>query len=530
MKRRTLLAGMGAAAVASKLSAPALAQSAKSRVLKMAPQTSLLVLDPSTTTITSSNNHGYCIFDQLYAVDAKARAKPQMAEGHTVSDDKLTWDIKLRPGLKFHDGEAVLAKDCVASIKRWWVRDAFGGTLRAYTNEVLAVDDKTIRFRLNKPFGILPDALAHPLAAPLFIMPERLANPDPAKPLTELIGSGPLKWLPNEFVPSQHAAYERNAAYVPRDEKAEATAGGKIMYFDRVEWTTIADYATAAAALQAGEIDWWDVAQFDMIELLRANKDITVTTADPGFIVLARFNCGVAPFNNPALRRIVAQAVNQKDITQSIVGSDERLQSECYSMYSCALAGHEQVGKSIMSSGKKDYKALADAVKKAGYNGEKIVLIRVTDNAMTSPISPVLMDVLQKIGFNVEMQSMDLNTMATRRQSQAPVDQGGWSIFVTQTGSAVSANPVVDVILRGQGLKGFPGNYDDPQLEAMIADWIAISDITARDAQTTKIQERLFDTMPIVPLGGLSMQTAFRSDLTGFLPSQATVPWGIRRI
>lgn len=530
MKRRTLLAGMGAAAVSSRLSAPALAQSAKSRVLKMAPQTSLLVLDPSTTTITSTNNHGYCIFDQLYAVDSKARAKPQMAEGHTISADQLTWDIKLRPGLKFHDGEKVLAKDCVASIKRWWVRDAFGGTLRGYTDEVLAVDDNTLRFRLKKPFGILPDALAHPLAAPLFIMPERLADPDPSKPLAELIGSGPMKWLPKEFVPSQFAAYERNAAYVPRDEKPDNTSGGKVMYFDRLEWTTIADFATAAAALQAGEIDWWDQAQFDMLELLRANKDITVATADPGFIVLARFNCGVAPFNNPALRRIVAQAVSQPDMTQSIVGSDERLQSECYSMYSCALAGHEQVGKSIMSSGKKDYKALAEAVKKAGYNGEKIILFRVTDNALTSAISPVMLDVLQKIGFNVEMQSMDLNTMMTRRQSQAPASEGGWNLYITQTGSAVAANPVVDVILRGQGLKGYPGNYDDPQLEAMIGDWIGISDDAARDAQTTKIQERLFDTMPIVPLGGLSMQTAFRSNLTGFVQSQATVPWGMRRI
>jgi peptide/nickel transport system substrate-binding protein len=339
-----------------------------------------------------------------------------------------------------------------------------------------------------------------------------------------------LKWLAKEFVPSQHAAYERNAAYVPRDEKPDGTAGGKVMYFDRLEWQTISDFATAAAALQAGEIDWWDVAQFDMLELLRANKDITVTTADPGFLVLARFNCGTAPFNNPALRRIVAQAVNQKDITQAIVGSDERLQSECYSMYSCALAGHEQVGKSIMSSGKKDYKALAEAARKAGYNGEKIVLFRVTDNALTSPISPVLLDVLQKIGFNVEMQSMDLNTMVSRRASQAPVDQGGWSIFITQTGSAVASNPVVDVILRGQGLKGFPGNYDDPQLEAMIGDWIAIEDVAVRDAQTTKIQQHLFETMPIVPLGGFSMQTAFRSDLTGFVQSQATVPWGLRRI
>ena len=89
---------------------------------------------------------------------------------------------------------------------------------------------------------------------------------------------------------------------------------------------------------------------------------------------------------------------------------------------------------------------------------------------------------------------------------------------------------MVDVIARGQGLKGWPGNYDDPQLEAMINDWIGISDEAARMAQTTKIQERLFENMPFVPLGGISMMTAFRSNLTGYIPGTAVVPWGIRRV
>ena len=530
MKRRTFLAGLGATAASTAVSKPALAQAAGSRVLKFTPQTSLLVLDPSTTTITPSNNHGYCVFDQLYSIDSKYSARPQMAAGHTVSGDQLTWDIKLRPNLKFHDGERVLAKDCVASIKRWWQRDSFGGNLRNHTDDVLAVDDDTIRFRLKKPFGILPDALAHPLAAPLFIMPERIAHPDATKPVTEMVGSGPLKWIAKEFVPSQHAAYERNLAYVPRDEKPDGASGAKIMYFDRVEWISIPDFATSAAALQAGEIDWWEIAQFDLLDVLRANKDVTVTVADPGFVILARFNCGTAPFNNPALRRVVAQAVNQKDMTQAVVGAEPSLQNECYSMYNCMLPGIEQPGKSLMSSAPKDYKALTEAAKKAGYNGEKIVLFRVSDNALTAPASAVMLDTLKKIGFNVELQSMDLNTMMVRRTSQAPVSEGGWSIFLTQKGTAVSANPVVDVIARGQGLKGWPGNYDDPQLEAMINDWTGIDDPKARMAQTTKIQERLFENMPFVPLGGFSMMTAFRSNLTGYIPGTAVVPWGMRRV
>ena len=63
------------------------------------------------------------IYDMLYGVDAQFRPRPQMAEGHTISDDNRTWRIRLRDGLKFHDGEPVRAQDCVPSIRRWAARD-----------------------------------------------------------------------------------------------------------------------------------------------------------------------------------------------------------------------------------------------------------------------------------------------------------------------------------------------------------------------------------------------------------------------
>ena len=529
MKRRTFLKSLGATALASGFSAPVFAQAAKSKVLKFVPQTALVGLDPLTTN-APANNQGYYIYDTLYGVDNNFRPLPQMAEGHTVSSDRLTWDIKLRPGQKFHDGEAVLARDCVASIKRWWQRDAFGQSLESYTNELTAADDKTLRFRLKKPFELLPDALAHPLAAPCFMMPERFASRDVSKVLgaKEMIGSGPLKFIESEFVSGQRSVYEKNAAYVPRQEKAEHTAGGKVVYFDRVEWTTIADPATAAAALQSGEIDWWDVIQLDLVELLRSNKGVTVTTSDPGYTFWMRFNSGVAPTNNPALRRVIASAISQTDILQAIVGSDPSLQTECYSQYNCVLPGYEQVGKSLMA-GKKDYKALAEQVKKAGYNGEKVVLLRTVD-ALASPAAPVIQDVLQKIGINSEMQNVDLATLFTRRASQAPIAQGGWSMFISYASTAVAANPAVYQVVRGQGLKGYVGNFEDQKLEELITQWIdAPPSEQERFALLTKIQERQFEMVSTVPLGGVRLQTAFRSDLTGYLPSAVPVPWNIRR-
>ena len=153
-----------------------MAQAESKRLLKFIPQSDLAILDPVWTTAYVTRNHGYMVFDTLYGQTGQKagyKATPQMVAGHAIENDGKTWKLTLRDGLMFHDGERVLARDCVASIKRWGARDAFGQALMARTDELSAPDDKTIVFRLKQPFALLPDALATapPTCAP--IMPEQ---------------------------------------------------------------------------------------------------------------------------------------------------------------------------------------------------------------------------------------------------------------------------------------------------------------------------------------------------------------------
>ena len=140
------------------------------------PSTNLTVLDPVFTPAAVSITHGYCVFDTLYGMDAELKPVPQMAAGHTVSADGLTWEITLRDGLKFHDGEPVRARDCAESLNRWSKRDSFGQALGAATESFGAKDDKTIVIRLKRPFGRLLHAIGKPHSSPAMIMPERLAS------------------------------------------------------------------------------------------------------------------------------------------------------------------------------------------------------------------------------------------------------------------------------------------------------------------------------------------------------------------
>ena len=119
MDRRTLLksvAGASALALTGKFPAPALAQGSAARTLRFVPQANLANFDPIWGTQYVVRNAAAVVWDTLYGFDEKLQPQRQMVESEEVSADGLTWTFRLRSGLKFHDGEPVLAKDAVASI------------------------------------------------------------------------------------------------------------------------------------------------------------------------------------------------------------------------------------------------------------------------------------------------------------------------------------------------------------------------------------------------------------------------------
>jgi peptide/nickel transport system substrate-binding protein len=211
----------------------------------------------------------------------------------------------------------VRAQDCAPSLARWSARDTFGQTAAKAVDSWGVADDKTVKVTLKKPFPLLIDAIALQNS---FMMPERFAKTDPFKAITEAIGSGPFRFLKDEFVAGSSAAWEKNDDYVPRQEPAEWTSGGKIAHFQRIEWKIIPDSATASAALQSGEVDWYEQAQADLVPLLRRNADIVIAPSNPqGYIGGLRFN-----HNDVRLPRAVLVAVNQEDYMRAIMARTTR--------------------------------------------------------------------------------------------------------------------------------------------------------------------------------------------------------------
>ncbi|MGE0223163.1 MAG: ABC transporter substrate-binding protein, partial [Acetobacteraceae bacterium] len=446
MKRRSFIQGGAAGLAAATLPRFAIAQPANARVLRFVPQANLTVLDPIITTAAVTANHGWLVWDTLFAVNTAQQAKPQMAEGFTVSDDGRTYLIKLRDGLKFHDGAPVLARDCAASLARWSKRDTFGQTVAKVVDSWGTADDRTIKITLKRPFPLLIDAIAKSDAQIAFMMPERLAQTDPFKSITEIVGSGPYRFLMDEYNSGNSAAYQKYDGYVPRQEAPDWTSGGKVAKFERIEWKIIPDAATAAAALQAGEVDWYEQVQADLVPLLKGNKDIAMAPSNPhGYFGGLRFNHLHPPFNNVKLRRAVLTAVNQEDYMGAITGNDPSLWNICRSQYPCGSTYGTQVNMPVQRG---DLDAARKLIKESGYSNEKVVLINPTDFATIGPMGDITYDMFKKLGINTELVATDWGSVVQRRASKEPVDKGGWSVFHTWFTGGFIMNPVVTAPFR----------------------------------------------------------------------------------
>lgn len=524
MKRRDLLMGATAVAAAG-LAKTARAQS-KPNLLRFVPQADLANPDPIWTTATVAYNAGFMIWDTLYGIDNSLTPQPQMCAAHEISSDELTWTFTLRDGLLFHDNEPVRAIDCTTSITRWWIKDPFGQYLHNLTEEVKPVDDKRFQIRLNKPFRQMLYAFGQP---GLFIMPERMAKTPATEQVKEYVGSGPFRFLRDEWVAGAHAAWAKFDKYVPRQEKPEYISGAKVVHFDRVEWITQKDPATAAAALQTGEVDWIEQPLIDLAPMLRQSPDTEVAVFDPfGNLGVLAFNHLYPPFNNPKLLRALLPAIDQKEYMEAAVGDQADLAKYPAGFFTLGSPMASSAGMEALTA-PRDLDKARQLVKESGYQGERIILMSPTDQPALAQFAQVTNSLFKKLGLNVDFQAMDWATLVSRRAKMDPPEQGGWNSFCTTWAGLAVSNPGSSYPLRGNGKKGWFGWPTDDKREALRVDWFNAPDIASQKKICEQIQLEAFDSMPFMPYGQLFYPTAFRKTLTDFVRSPQIVFWGVRR-
>ena len=520
LTRRHLIAAPAAAALAR----PALARGSD-KVLKFVPAAAYSSPDPIWTTAIVVGIHALMVWDTPFGTDINLSPKPQMCAGYELSADGLDWVFTLRDGLAFHDGEAVLARDVVASINRWGQRNTYGQRLLAIAHEITALDDRRWRIRLKEPFP----QMRYALAQGCYVMPSRMAQVPANQAIKEFVGSGPFRFEAAEWVSGVRSVYTRNDLYVPRAELPSNTSGAKVVHFERVEWLIQPDPGTGASALLAGEVDWIDQPLFDHLPMLARSTGVKLDEADPFGLIGGLFlNHSQPPFNNKKLRQALLHAVDQRDFIAAVLGEQSR--------YAKLPVGYFTVGSPFASdagmaalTGPRDIALAKRLVAESGYAGEPVLLMSPSDQPQMHAMAALCDSMFKKLGINVQMTTTDWGTLLTRRSVTKPASEGGWNAFNTRITGLGGADPT-SVQLRANGARAWFGWPDIPELERLREAWFRAPTLAEQQALCREMQISAFNGVPYIPLGQWSQPTAHRADLTGFVKSSTHVFWGVRRV
>ena len=497
------------------------------QTLKAVMHSDVKVLDPIWSGAYITRNYGYMVYDTLFAMDEKFQVKPQMVDSFTTSDDGLTWTFKLRDGLEWHDGQPVTAEDCVASLKRWSVRDVMGAKLAKSIQDYKIVDAKTFQIVLKEKFGQLINAIGKPSVVVPFMMPKRIAETDPFKQIEEYIGSGPFVFKKDEWKPGEKLVFAKFAKYKPRAEPMAGLSGGKVVGVDRVEWLWIPDSETQVNALLNGEIDMLEAVSTDHLPLVEKNKNIRVIRNATSNQYVFRMNWLLPPFNNVKVRQAAAMALNQIDFLQANIG-DSRFYRTCKAMFTCDTPLASEAGMEGLVEGN-SVKA-KEMLAASGYDGTPITLLYPSDLGVIKQLGPVAKSALEKAGFKVDLQALDWQSMIVRLAKKAPVSEGGWNAFSTSWSQVDILDPLMTPFLAATCDMARAGWPCDEGMEKLRDKYVTAATDAEKKAVAAEVQRYALQIVTHVPLGEWFSVTAVRANVTTMaVPPPVIVFWGVSK-
>ena len=522
--RKSALAAIAAAGVSVLAAAPVQAQT-----LKVVMHSDLKILDPIWTTAYIVRNHGYMVWDTLFAMDEKFDVKPQMVDKYDVSADKLVWTFTLRDGLEWHDGKPVTAEDCVASIKRWAAKDSMGQKLMASVKSLDVVDAKTFKMNMKEPYGLVLQSLGKPSSNVPFMMPARVAATDPSVQIKveDVIGSGPFMFKRDEWKPGEKTVYVKNPKYKARSEAPSGLAGGKVAKVDRVEWVWISDVQTQVGALQNGEIDMIESPGHDLLPLLAKDKNINLVTTNPtGNQYTFRFNSTAKPFDNAKVRHAVFVAFAQDDFLKATIG-DPKYFKVCKAPFICGTPLATDAGMADVLNG--NAAKAKQLLTEAGYDGTPIVLMQSTDLQVLTNLAPVAKAQMERAGFKVDMQSMDWQTLVARRVKKDPPNAGGWHAFLTSWVAADILNPVMAGFFNASCDKAMFGWPCDATIEKYRDQFSKESDPAKQKQIVEDLQKYWVNHPTHINVGQWYAPMARRTNVDGNMIAPVTVFWNVSK-
>lgn len=427
------------------------------------------------------------IFNTLLRIDDNGNIVPELAESYEyVTPTELV--IKLRKGVKFHNGDTLTAKDVAFSINRMLNKQASKIMINV-VKDVVIVDDNTVKLILSQPSSQLLFALAHPLTS---ILNERdtVANKDDVA--SHPIGTGPYKfvdWGSGEKI-----------VLVAFDDYFEGKP--KI---DKLIYRAISENTSRLAALETGEIDIaYNVAPIDA-DTIKNNKNLVLISKPSTSTEYITFNNTKAPFNNKDFRLAVNYAIDKQGIADSIFMGKAHTAN---SIVNPNVFGYNKdvAGYPYNVSLAKEY------LEKSGIKNPKFTLF-VNDSPIRLQIAQIIQANLKEIGIDMNIETLEWGTYLQKTaQGEHQALLGGW----------VSGTSDADIVLypllhsSSHGGAGNRAFYTNKELDKIIEAARETSNVEDRKQLFMKAQEILQDDAPLGILLYKNENIGYNKNIKGF--------------
>lgn len=470
-------------------------------------------LDMAATTVGVTSIVGNAIYETLFAFDAGWRPQPHLAESYTASGDGLTYTIRLRRAVPFHNGREMTAEDVVASLNHWGKVGSRGITAFRSVDSVTAADKYTVVIRLKEPFAALLAFLALPSSAAI-IMPKEVADAAPAGPAREYIGTGPYRF--SEWIPNRHIRLTRFIGYAPRSEAPSMFAGKREALADELIFYPVGSVATRIAGVQSGEFDVADAINTDSYAALKNDPRVVPEVAPRGTWLVFFFNKQSGLMANVKLRQAVLAALDMGPIMQATIGNPD-LYALVPNLYSKDSLWYSEGGKQWYNQ--RNPERAKQLMAEAGYKGETVRWITTQQFDYMFKSSTVAVDQLQKAGFKMDMQLYEWAGVIERRAKPAE-----WEIFTTGHGF-VPDPALIDVFSPT-----YPGWWDSPRKKELFTQFNRATDPEVRQRVWQQLHELVFTEGGWVKAGEFfSLQLRSR-ELTGYKVTSlplASIFWNV---
>lgn len=465
-------------------------------------------LDPNKATGSEFGDIGYNIYEGLFEPDAGQIATPHLAESYKVENEGKTYSIRLRQGVKFHNGKEMVAEDVIASFNRWLAING-GGTMAAPYFESIAqgADAYEVIINLKQLYAPFLNILSSNVAnQKMFVMPKEVVEAAGDNPIDNPVGTGPYKMV--EFIPDQHVKLARFEEYASVQTPSSFMAGERKAYADEIIYKFIPEEAVRIAAVQSGDVDFAVQVSTDQYQVLagdaKAEPIIVSETLQHFFI----FNGAQAPFDNIKARQAFNYCLNIEEIAMATSGDQKFWSVDPSYMIKSSAWYTPDVGKDVYNT--VDLEKAKQLLQESGYDGTPIVILTSSADTVSVQAGQVAKAQAEAIGFKVDVQVYDRPTAVGIRSKKE-----GWNIFPS---AFIASNPDPQVFGAWMGTNRWITNWDDEDSKKMdaIFDRMMVEIDPAKRLEIVKEwNQEVYRTLPYIKLHNYSILHAKAKTLQG---------------